>query len=101
MKDIHIGLLGLGNIGKGVYRILETNKNPIQNHIGANLKIQNTGSRHSQNRDIDVAQELLTEDAYEIINDPKIDMIWKSSENSPPMNISKNPYKTKTCRYCK
>ncbi len=76
MKDIHIGLLGLGNIGKGVYRILETNKNPIQNHIGANLKIQKILVRDiHKNRDIDVAQELLTEDAYEIINDPKIDMI--------------------------
>jgi homoserine dehydrogenase len=76
MKDINIGLLGLGNIGKGVYRILEINDDLITHHIGGNLKIKKILVRDiNKKRDIDVPYNILTQNAQEIIEDPQINMI--------------------------
>ena len=39
MKEIKIGLLGLGNIGTGTYKALEMNREIIEDRIGAKVNI--------------------------------------------------------------
>jgi homoserine dehydrogenase len=39
MKTIHVGLLGLGNIGTGTYKTLEMNTEAIESKPGVSIKI--------------------------------------------------------------
>ena len=39
MKKINIGLLGLGNIGTGTYKVLEMNRETIQKSLGLEVEI--------------------------------------------------------------
>ncbi|QXM05669.1 homoserine dehydrogenase [Crassaminicella indica] len=76
MKHIKIGLLGLGNIGKGVWNIIENNKNKVESYIGSSIEIKKILVRDIQkNRDISVPKEILTTDPNKIIQDPEIDII--------------------------
>lgn len=76
MQNINIGLLGLGNVGKGVYNILSINTKKITNSAGKNIKINKVlVSDINKKREIDIPKELLTTHADEILNDPEIDII--------------------------
>ncbi|QZY57349.1 homoserine dehydrogenase [Crassaminicella profunda] len=76
MKHIKIGLLGLGNIGKGVWNIVENNKDKVENYLGNSLEIKKILVRNiHKNRDINVPEEILTTNPKEIIQDPEIDII--------------------------
>lgn len=39
MKEIRIGLLGLGNIGTGTYKALEMNREKIEKLVGGSVNI--------------------------------------------------------------
>ncbi|MBE6020702.1 MAG: homoserine dehydrogenase [Firmicutes bacterium] len=76
MKNVKVGLLGLGNVGKGTYKILTQNSEKIS--VFSNSKIEIAKilvSDVNKKRDIDVPKDILTTDAYQIINDPEIDVI--------------------------
>ncbi|QEK11834.1 homoserine dehydrogenase [Crassaminicella thermophila] len=76
MNCIKIGILGLGNVGKGVWNIIEENKNKIDNYLGSNLEIKKILVRDiHKNRGIAIPQEKLTTNPLEIIQDPEIDII--------------------------
>ncbi|OGP87245.1 MAG: homoserine dehydrogenase [Deltaproteobacteria bacterium RBG_19FT_COMBO_43_11] len=76
MKNINIGLIGLGNIGTGVVKLLEQNEELITRKLGAKLALKKIA-------DIDIASPRavkldkyqLTTDAREIINDKDISII--------------------------
>lgn len=76
MKNVKVGLLGLGNVGKGTYTILTQNSEKISGLSNCRIDIAKIlVSDVNKKRDIDVPKEILTTDAYEIINDPDIDVI--------------------------
>ena len=76
MKNVKIGLLGLGNIGIGTYRILTENADKISGMSNSNIEISKIlVSDVNKKRDIEVPKSLLTTDAAEILNDPDIDVI--------------------------
>ncbi|WP_053956654.1 homoserine dehydrogenase [Inediibacterium massiliense] len=74
MKTIKIGLLGLGNIGKGVWNITQKNMSQIQSYTGAQLEIKNILVRNPAKHN-EVPKEILTTNADEILLDPEIDII--------------------------
>jgi homoserine dehydrogenase len=76
MKKINIGLIGFGNVGSGVVKILRERKAFLSDKIGLELSIKricdkDTGSK----RNVRVDSSLLTRNALEVINDPQIDII--------------------------
>ena len=76
MKEIRIGLLGLGNIGTGTYKALEMNREIIEKKVGAKVVIKKILVRRiDAQRRIDVPAELLTTNFEEILKDPKIDIV--------------------------
>ncbi|MDO4481398.1 MAG: homoserine dehydrogenase [Bacillota bacterium] len=76
MKNVKVGLLGLGNVGKGTYTILTQNSEKISGLSNSKIEIAKIlVSDVNKKRDIDVPKEILTTDAYEIINNPDIDVI--------------------------
>ncbi|HLV09527.1 MAG TPA: homoserine dehydrogenase, partial [Halanaerobiales bacterium] len=73
---IRIGLLGLGTVGSGVYRILSKHRESIKKKVGTELVINKVlVSSKTKKREIELAGELITEQAEEILNNPDIDLI--------------------------
>ena len=76
MRNIHIGMLGLGNVGQGVVRILAENGEGIRSRIAANPVITRVLVRDlDKAREYGVAAELLTTDPAVVLGDPDIRVV--------------------------
>ena len=76
MKEIKIGLLGLGNIGTGTYKALEMNREIIEKKIGAKVNIVKILEKDiDRERDITVTRDQFVSDPDEIFKDPEIDIV--------------------------
>jgi len=76
MKPIKVGLLGLGTVGTGVVRIIENHQDDLHNQIGSGIEIEKiVVSNLSKQRNIAVEASKLTDDAWEVIRHPEIDVI--------------------------
>jgi homoserine dehydrogenase len=75
-RMISVGLLGMGTVGRGVYRILNENKADIGQKVGVPIKIKKILVRDlSKDRGLELDQSLLTTDAGDIIDNPDIDIV--------------------------
>lgn len=76
MKPVNIGILGLGTVGGGTVRVLTRNAGEITRRAGRDIQI-----RAASARDLGLARICATDgirlstDAFEIVNDPDIDIV--------------------------
>jgi len=76
MKKISIGLIGWGNIGTGVVKLLQQNEDLITQKLGAKLVLKKIADVNiSSPRGVKVPKSLLTTDAGEILSDPDISIV--------------------------
>ncbi|KPA09916.1 Homoserine dehydrogenase [Candidatus Magnetomorum sp. HK-1] len=76
MKNINIGILGLGTVGTGVARLLIQNKDLLSQRLGGQLFLKGVADIDIQtDRGISIPDGIFTDDAYKVINDPDIDII--------------------------
>lgn len=76
MKPINIGLLGIGTVGGGTVRVLKRNAGEITRRAGRAIQIVSAASLDlNRARICDTEGIRLTTDAFEIVNDPAIDII--------------------------
>ena len=76
MKTIKIGLLGLGNIGAGTYKLLEMNRAQIEAAAGARLIIDRVLEKDvEKDRGITVDRRQFTQNPDDVIKDPETDII--------------------------
>jgi homoserine dehydrogenase len=76
MKNINIGLIGLGNIGTGVVKLLQQNEDLITKKLGAKLVLKKIADIDiTTPQAVKVDKNLLTTNAKEIINDKDISII--------------------------
>jgi len=76
MRKINIGIIGFGNIGSGAVKILGSRKSLLAQKIETEIVIKKICDKDlNRKRDVAIDRALLTSDAYEIINDPAIDII--------------------------
>jgi len=76
MNKINIGLIGLGNIGTGVVKLLEQNCELIEQRLGAKLILKKIADIDiSATRSIKANKYKMTTDAREIINDKDISIV--------------------------
>jgi len=76
MKPVKVGLLGLGTVGTGVVRIVEGHQEDLQSQVGSPIAISKILVKdRSKSRSIFVDSAKLTEDPWEIVRDPEIDII--------------------------
>ena len=76
MKPIKIGLLGIGTVGGGTVRVLQRNAGEITRRAGRAIQIVSAASLDlNRARICDTEGIRLTTDAFEIVNDPTIDII--------------------------
>ncbi|MFA5062509.1 MAG: homoserine dehydrogenase [Candidatus Omnitrophota bacterium] len=76
MKRINVGLVGFGNIGSGVVKILRDRKSLLSEKTGLDINIKRICDQDiSSRRNVSVNKEILTRDIKELINDPQIDIL--------------------------
>ncbi|MDF2725654.1 MAG: homoserine dehydrogenase [Paenibacillus sp.] len=76
MEPIQVGLLGMGTVGTGVLRIVEGYQDDLQKQVGSPIRIAKVLVQNKEkNRRYAVGSERLTEDAWEIVNDPAIHIV--------------------------
>ena len=73
---IEIGLIGFGNVGQDIYRILNENGSLISKRIGRPLIIKRIAVRSPEKySDLITDPSLLTTDVNDILNDPNISIV--------------------------
>lgn len=76
MREIGVGLLGLGNVGSGVVRLLAENATAIEDRLGAHLKIRAIAVREvAKARQVDVDASLVTTDVAAVIDRDDVDIV--------------------------
>lgn len=76
METLNIGLLGLGEIGGGLYSILTSKKNYFQKELGVRFHLSKIAVKHlNKHRKVSVPKHLLTHRPFDIVRDPKIDVV--------------------------
>lgn len=75
-KKLKIGLLGLGTVGSGTYRMLCTNEQIITSTTGVAIEVAKVLVHDkTKKREVEIPQELLTENPDDILKDPSIDVV--------------------------
>lgn len=85
MKKIRIALLGLGNVGTGVWKILKTNEYEIKRRSGYQIEVAKVLVRNpAKSRGVDIPDEIITTNPEEIFNDPSIRIVVELMGGSNP-----------------
>jgi homoserine dehydrogenase len=76
MREIGVGLLGLGNVGAGVVKLLAENAAAIEARLGARVVVRAIAVRDQvKRRLVDVNPELVTTDVHEVIDHPDVEIV--------------------------
>jgi homoserine dehydrogenase len=76
MKRLKIGLLGLGQVGSGVYSILKSKRSDLVRKCGYSLQIHRIAVRRTaKKRSVHPKRSLLTTNARALVRDSKVDVI--------------------------
>lgn len=76
MNDIKVGLIGFGNIGAGVVRLLQENAQIVRQKVGSGIILKRIADLDiTSDRGVAVTSALMTTDVDEIFNDPEIAIV--------------------------
>lgn len=76
MNDIQVGLIGFGNIGAGVVKLLQQNTDVIRNKVGAGIVLKRIADLDiTTDRGVQVDPAILTTDVNAIFDDPEISVV--------------------------
>ena len=85
MRTITVGFLGCGNIGCGVWKLLNEFREDIAHRSGVQFDIRRILVRDvAKKRDQVVPRELLTTDSREVTDDPAIEMVLEFMGGETP-----------------
>lgn len=74
MKDVNVGICGLGTVGGGTFNVLTRNAAIIAGRAGCNIRITRVASRRGRD-DLALGDIPFTTDIYDVVNDPAIDVV--------------------------
>ncbi|MGM0453753.1 MAG: homoserine dehydrogenase, partial [Thermodesulfobacteriota bacterium] len=76
MKQVNIGIVGLGTVGTGIVKMLTDNADVIRARLGAELVLKKAADIDiKRERGVAFDQAILTTDPYEVVNDPDIAIV--------------------------
>ena len=77
MRELNIGLLGLGTVGGGTVSVLTRNSAEIARRAGCNISISRAAAKAYNAEDISGLDQIgaITDDAFSVVNDPEIEII--------------------------
>ncbi len=86
MRTISVALLGLGNVGSGVVKLLADNADAIRHRLGgAAVSIRRIAVREADKpRLVDVAPGLITTDVGAVLDDPEIEIVLELMGGEEP-----------------
>ncbi|MCW5627061.1 MAG: homoserine dehydrogenase, partial [Burkholderiales bacterium] len=76
MKPVYVGLLGIGTVGGGTFRVLLRNQEEITRRAGRDIVIHRVADRDEQRaRDLVGPEVEVSGDALAVVRDPEIDIV--------------------------
>ena len=76
MKPVKVGLLGLGTVGGGTVTVLQRNSEEIARRAGRRILLSHIAARNLERaEELGVGDVRLTEDAFDVVNDPEVDVV--------------------------
>ena len=76
MNPVKVGLLGLGTVGGGTVRILKRNGAEIARRAGRGIEVVHAAARDTSRANAeDIAGMRITQDPFEVVNDPEVEVI--------------------------
>ncbi len=76
MREIYVGLIGLGTVGCGMIRILDDNRDLIEDRLGAKLTLKRiVDIDTTSERPVEFDRSILTPDVSAIMDDPEIEIV--------------------------
>src|SRR5438093_13359436 len=75
-QKIHVGIIGLGTVGSGAFRILRENAELIRHRVGVPVEVKKIAVRDAgRDRCVAIPPGMLTTNPSEVIEDPSIDIV--------------------------
>jgi homoserine dehydrogenase len=75
-QKINVGLIGLGTVGTGAFRILSDNAESIRRRVGVPVEVTKVAVRDpKRDRGLKLPSGLLTTDPMTVVRDPDIDIV--------------------------
>jgi homoserine dehydrogenase len=75
-KKINVGMIGLGTVGSGAFRILRDNAELIRHRVGVPIEVVKVAVRDTaRDRGLDISRSLLTANPSHVVDDPYIDIV--------------------------
>lgn len=74
MKEVNVGICGLGTVGGGTFNVLERNAKLITGRTGFNIRVARVATR-TPRTDIDLGEIPFSTDVFDVVNDPSIDVL--------------------------
>jgi homoserine dehydrogenase len=74
LKQVNVGICGLGTVGAGTFNVLQRNLDEIARRAGRSVQITHVGARRD-NPSCDLTQVKVSRDIFEVVNDPDIHII--------------------------
>jgi len=76
LKQLNVGILGLGTVGGGTYKVLTRNAEEISRRTGVNIKVTHVADRNIEMAKAQVAADVVvTDDAFSVVNHPSVDVV--------------------------
>lgn len=75
-RTIHIGQIGCGTVGSGVFRILRDNAEVISRRTGCHIRVEHVTVKNlADPRYVEVPEEMLTTEIEDVIRDPDVSIV--------------------------
>jgi homoserine dehydrogenase len=76
LKQLNVGLLGIGTVGGGVYKVLKRNAEEISRRTGCAIKIVHIADRNIEHaKNITGGEVVITDDAFAVVNNPEVNVV--------------------------
>ncbi len=76
MKKVNIGIIGFGNVGSGVVKILHDRKSLLSGKIGTEINLKRICDLNiTSKRNVFVDKNILSKNVLDILEDPQIDVV--------------------------
>lgn len=75
-RTVNIGIIGLGTVGGGVYRLITTHAERYRKNLGVDLRIARACSRSEERaRELGIDHGRFTTDWRDVVSDPSVDIV--------------------------
>lgn len=75
MKQLNVGILGLGTVGGGTYTVLKRNATEIMRRTGVEINVVQVADRNLAHAKALATDADVTDDAFAVVNNPAVDVV--------------------------